>query len=154
RLPPPAPGELISYGTDPLEFGELRLPDGRGPYPIAIVVHGGFWRAAYNLDHISHLCVALNQAGGAAWRLEDRRIGDAGGGWPGTLDDVASGADHLNAIAQKYSLDLNRVVAVGHSAGGQLALWLGGRHETAIKLRGIVSLAGVADLRRAFDLKL
>jgi len=155
RLPPPPAGERVPYGQDSLQFGELRLPEGSGPHPVAIIIHGGFWRAAYNLDHISHLCVALNQAGVATWSLEYRRIGDTGGAWPGTFDDVAAGADYLKTVAGKHALDLNRVVAVGHSAGGQLALWLGSRNVAeAIKLRGIVSLAGVADLRRAFDLKL
>jgi acetyl esterase/lipase len=155
RLAAPPPGERMAYGRNPLQFAELRLPEGAGPHPVAVVIHGGFWRSAYNLDHISHLCVALNQAGLATWSLEYRRIGDAGGAWPGTFDDVAAGADYLKTAAAKHPLDLTRVVAVGHSAGGQLALWLGSRNVgDAIKLRGIVSLAGVADLRRAFDLKL
>src|SRR5262249_45155026 len=117
-----------------------------------IVIHGGFWRAAYNLDHISHLCVALNKAGMATWSLEYRRLGNPGGGWPGTFDDVLAGTKYLSTIAPKYHLDLNRVVLIGHSAGGQLALWLGSHKD--VKLRGVVSLAGVVDLRRAFELKL
>src|SRR5215470_5496557 len=91
QLPPQPPGERIAYGSDPLQFGELRLPEGDGPFPVVIVIHGGFWRAAYNLDHISHLCVALNKEGLATWSLEYRRIGNPGGGWSGTLDDVLAG---------------------------------------------------------------
>jgi len=153
QLPMPTGGERIPYGSDPLQFGELRLPEGNGPFPVAIVIHGGFWRAAYNLDHISHLCVDLNKAGVATWSLEYRRIGNAGGGWPGTFDDVAAGVNHLRAIAAKHKLDIERVVIMGHSAGGHLALWMGAQKNT-IPLRGIVSLAGVADLQKAFDLKL
>ena len=164
QLPPPPPGERIPYGSDPLQFGELRVPEGPGPHPVVIVVHGGFWRAAYNLDHISHLCVALNKAGLATWSLEYRRIGNEGGGWPGTFQDVAAGTDHLRNIAAKYRLDLNRVVAVGHSAGGHLVLWLGARKKlpessalftrNPLPLRGIVSLAGVSDLKHGYELKL
>src|SRR5262245_6567914 len=152
RLAPEPPALRIAYSDDPLQFGELRLPAGDGPHPLVIVIHGGFWRAAYNLDHISHLCVALNKAGMATWSLEYRRLGNPGGGWPGTFDDVVAGAKHLSTIAPKYRLDLNRVVVIGHSAGGQLALWLGSHKD--VKLRGVVSLAGVVDLRRAFELKL
>ena len=164
RIPPPPPGERIAYGSDPLQFGDLRLPDGKGPHPVAIVIHGGFWRAAYDLEHIGHVCAALQQAGIATWSLEYRRVGNPGGGWPGTFQDVALGADDVRKIAAKYNLDLNRVVAVGHSAGGHLALWLGTRKglpkdsllysPDPLSLHGIVSLAGVADLRRAWELKL
>jgi len=153
QLPAPAPGERIAYGSDPFQFGELRLPDGEGPHPVAIVIHGGFWRAAYNLDHIAHLCVALNKAGVATWSLEYRRIGNPGGGYPGTLEDIAAGAAYLQTVAKKYHLALNRVVVIGHSAGGQLALWLAAQ-PLSFRVRGVVSLAGVADLRRAYELKL
>jgi acetyl esterase/lipase len=103
------------------------------------------------------LAAALTAEGYATWSLEYRRLGDEGGGWPGTLDDVARGADHLHGIAAAYSLDLERAVAVGHSAGGQLALWLAARPslpegsalrgKDPLRLRGVVSLAGVTDLR-------
>jgi acetyl esterase/lipase len=128
------------------------------------VVHGGYWRARYSLEHIGHLCAALVAAGVATWSLEYRRLGNHGGGWPGTFQDVAQGADHLRALGGTYPLDLARVVAVGHSAGGHLAAWLGGRHRIApesplhspqpLVLRGIVPLAGVLDLWRAWELRL
>jgi dipeptidyl aminopeptidase/acylaminoacyl peptidase len=150
QLPIPVPGKRIPYGVDSLQFGELRLPAGFALNPVVIVIHGGFWRAAYNLDHIGHLCMALNHAGVATWSLEYRRLGNTGGGWPGTFDDIAAGANHLESIAEEHHLDLNRIIALGHSAGGQLALWLAARY----RLNGVVSLAGVADLRRAHELKL
>ncbi len=151
-LPPPAAGARIPYGSAPQQFGDLHMPKGHGPFPVAIVIHGGFWRAAYNLDHIRHLSAELAHAGVAAWSLEYRRIGDPGGGWPGTCEDVLRGAEYLEEVAKRYPLDLHKVVAVGHSAGGHLALWLAAQHK--VPLRGVVSLAGVADLRRAWELGL
>jgi acetyl esterase/lipase len=145
-------GVLIAYGGDPFQFGELYLPEGNGPHPVAIVIHGGYWRARYDLHHIGHFCVALKNAGIAAWSLEYRRLGNAGGGFPGTLDDVRAGAAHLGRIAKERGLDLRRVVATGHSAGGQLVLWLAKQGSTP--LRGVVPLAPVADLKRAWELKL
>jgi len=159
RLPRPAPDHAIAYGPDPRQLGELRLPRRAGPHPVVILVHGGCWQAAWGLDHVRALAHALTGEGYATWSLEYRRVGDAGGGWPGTLEDVARGADHLRSLAGEHSLDLARVVAVGHSAGGQLALWLAARprlpqdssQRTAapLPLAGVVSLAGITDLRAA-----
>jgi acetyl esterase/lipase len=143
--------DCISYGTDPLQFGELRCPALSKPHPVAIVIHGGFWRAKYDLEYIRPVCESFVKAGIATWNLEYRRLGNPGGGWPGTLDDVATGAAFLNSTASSFNLDLNRVVAIGHSAGGHLALWLAARLKM---LRAVISLAGVADLRRAWELKL
>ncbi len=151
-LPAPKADERIHYGSDPLQFGDLRMPTGKGPHPVVIFIHGGFWKAAYNLEHAGHLCAALTKAGAVTWSLEYRRIGNPGGGWPGTFNDVKAGAAHVAALAAQYKLDRNRVVAAGHSAGGQLALWLGAQKGSG--LRGIVSLAGVSDLKRAWDLHL
>ncbi len=142
------PPVRISYGQDTLQFGDLRLPAGDGPHPVVMVIHGGFWRPAYTLDQMGELCTALAAAGLATWNLEYRGIGCAGGGWPGTFDDVVKAADHLGEVALEYPLDRTNVVIVGFSAGGQLALLLGSR----IPVRGVVSLAGVVDLRRAWEL--
>jgi acetyl esterase/lipase len=151
-IAPPPPGRRIAYGSGEFQFAELRLPAGNGPHPVAIVIHGGYWRAQYDLAHIGHLCTALAREGVAAWSLEYRRLGNPGGGWPGTFDDVRAGAEHLLKIAGEYHLDRTRVLATGHSAGGQLALWLA--KQRAIALRGVVPLAPVADLRRAWELRL
>ena len=105
-------------------MAELRLPKGPGPHPVVVVVHGGCWQAPWGFDHVRSLAAALTAEGYATWSLEYRRLGDPGGGWPGTLEDVARGADHLREVARAHPLDLDRVVALGHSAGGQLALWL------------------------------
>lgn len=147
----PKADERIAYGRDPLHFGDLRVPAGIGPFPWVINIHGGFWKAAYDLEHNGHLCEALRQKGIATWSIEYRRIGNPGGGWPGTLDDVKAAADFGRSLAGKYKLDPKRVIAMGHSAGGHLALYLGAELSW---LRGVISLAGVADLRRALELKL
>lgn len=156
---PPA-GERIAYGEAPQQFGELRLPEaarwGQGPHPVAVLVHGGCWLADYDYRYFNHLAAALTEQGVATWTLEFRRLGDAGGGWPGTLRDVAQATDHLRELANTQPLDVSRVVSVGHSAGGQLALWLGARHKLAVEselytpqplpLRGVVALAAITDL--------
>ena len=163
-MPAPPADVRLRYGPDPLQFGDLRLPRGAGPHPLAIVVHGGFWRAKYNLEHAGHLCAALTRAGIATWNLEYRRLGNPGGGWPGTFQDVAAGADHVRQFAAKYQLDLKNVLSLGHSAGWHLAVWLAARHRippadplaspNPIALHGAVSLAGVLDLRRAWKMRL
>jgi len=152
RRPPPKADARIPYGKDPLQFGDLRLPAGPGPHRTVIVIHGGYWRAAFNLDHIAHMCAALTKAGVATWSLEYRRIGNPGGGWPGTLDDVLHGAEHVTKLVPRYNLDLTRLLATGHSAGGQLVLWLAA--QRAVDLRGVIPLAAVTDLRRAWALQL
>ena len=152
QLRPPKADARISYGKDPLQFADLRVPAGPGPHPVVIFIHGGFWSNAYNLEHAGHACAALTGAGAATWSIEYRRVGDAGGGWPGTLDDVLHGAERVLRLAPRYRLDVQRLVAAGHSAGGQLALWLAA--QRAVDLRGVVPLAGVLDLRRAWALRL
>src|SRR5215510_6678301 len=153
------PDHRISYGSNEFQFAELRLPKHAGPHPVAIVIHGGCWLSEYGLSYMGHLSQALAEAGVATWNIEYRRIGNQGGGWPGTFEDVARAADHLRKIAKQYQLDLDRVIAVGHSAGGHLALWLAARKmlpkdspvysSDPLPLRGVVSLAGVTDLRRS-----
>jgi acetyl esterase/lipase len=156
ELPRPAADVTLAYGPEPLQFGELRLPPGTGPHPVAVVLHGGCWLAEYDLGYMSALAAELTAAGVATWSVEYRRIGDIGGGWPGTFSDVAAATDHLVRLADRHPLDLTRVVAVGHSAGGHLALWLAARHrlppddplrgETPLPLVGVVALAGIPDL--------
>jgi acetyl esterase/lipase len=125
----PEPDHRIAYGDDPLQYGELRLPEGKGPHPVAILIHGGCWLSEYDIAHLRKLAAALTGTGVATWAIEYRRVGNAGGGWPGTFLDVAAGADHLKVLAKSYPLDLDRILAIGHSAGGHLALWLAARSK-------------------------
>lgn len=151
RQPPPADRRL-AYGSDSNQFIDLRLPAGKTkPHPLAINIHGGFWRAKYNLSHAGHLCAALTAKGLATANLEYRRVGNDGGAWPGTFEDVRSAYQFLIQNAQKHNLDAHRVVVIGHSAGGQLALCLTA-HEPHVT--AVISLAGVVDLQRAYQLHL
>jgi len=159
RLPARPADARISYGTaDRLQFGDFRLPTGPGPFALAVVIHGGCWTSRFaTLQNTSALADALRDAGMATWNIEYRRLDDEGGGWPGTFADVALAADYVPVLAKRYPLDLTRVVAVGHSAGAHLALWLAGRHrlpagnvlrgESPLRLRGVVALAGPGDLK-------
>ncbi|HET8631375.1 MAG TPA: alpha/beta hydrolase [Thermomicrobiales bacterium] len=156
-----------AYGPAPAQFGDLRLPAGARSSPVAILVHGGYWRARYGLDLMDGLGDDLARRGVASWNIEYRRVGEAGGGWPGTFRDVARAADTLRDLAARHPLDLARIAAVGHSAGGHLALWLAARPRLDPAARrllapnspdppiaGVVSLAGVNDLALAWRLGL
>jgi acetyl esterase/lipase len=150
RTPPKADARL-AYGSDENQFIDLRLPKAKGPHPLAISVHGGYWRAKYDLGYMGHLCAALAAKGIATANLEYRRVGDPGGGWPGTFADLRSAYQFLLQNAHQYEFDVRRVMLIGHSAGGQLGLCLAA-HEKGAK--AVVSLAGVVDLQQAYTLHL
>jgi len=144
-LPAASKGERIAYGPAKKQFGDLRLPAGRGPHPVVVLLHGGCWQAEYDLEYFAHLADVLAREGIATWSLEYRGLGDDGGGWPGTFDDVAAGTAYLRVLAKTHPLDLDRVVLAGHSAGGQLALYLAAKRP--VNVRGVVGLAAIVDLR-------
>jgi len=165
--------EHHAYGLARAQFGELFRPPGqREPAPVAVVIHGGFWRARFGRKLMRALCEDLARRGWAAWNLEYRRLGD-GGGWPNTFEDVACGIDHLREIApagaghpvdgEPGPLDLSRVVAIGHSAGGHLAVWAATRPDLPegvpgasprVRVTAAVAQAGVVDLRLAWQWRL
>jgi acetyl esterase/lipase len=174
---PTAPTELVkravpdaakhAYGEHPLQHGELRVPDGRGPHPVAVLVHGGCWSAkipglpenVVALELLRPFAEALREQGIAAWSIEYRRLGDAGAGWPNTFLDVGKGVDHLAKLAPANRLDLKRVIVMGHSSGGQLAMWVAARGklpksselyvEKPLRVFGVVSLDGPPELAAA-----
>jgi acetyl esterase/lipase len=150
--------ERHSYGSYRSHYGELHVPDGDGPFPVAVLIHGGFWKTQYGRRLMRPLADDLASRGWAAWNLEYRRIGHlGGGGWPATFDDVAAGIDHVAELTH-VPLDLGRVVAIGHSAGGHLAAWAatwdGLDAVPRVSLSAAVSQAGVLDLERAWELQL
>jgi acetyl esterase/lipase len=141
------------YGSHFHQFADLLHPSDGGPFPVAVVVHGGYWREQHTLELTDDLARDLSRRGWAAWNVEFRRVGEvSGGGYPTTLEDVAAAIDFLAGL--DAPLDLERVVAIGHSAGGQLALWAAARRDAAVRLAGVVSQAGVHDLREADRLEL
>jgi acetyl esterase/lipase len=144
--PPPAADARLAYGREPKQFGDLRLPAVDRLWPLAVVVHGGAWEATYNLIHTGHLCVELAKVGIATWNVEYRSRGDVGGMWPGAGDDVAAAIEFVDELAERYPLDRERVVLVGHSAGGHLVLW--GAKGAGLP---VVALAAVSDLRESAE---
>jgi dipeptidyl aminopeptidase/acylaminoacyl peptidase len=133
------------YGNHRSQFGELTLPDMAGPSAVATLIHGGCWRQRYGLRQMDALVGDLAGRGWAVWNLEYRRLGvRGGGGWPATLEDVAAGIDHLASLEAR--LDLDRVCTIGHSAGGQLALWAGSRDVPGVRVTDAVGQSALADL--------
>jgi len=149
------PPERHRYGGLPSQVCDLHRPRGRGPHPVAVVLHGGYWQPPYTKLIMRPLCHDLARRGYAAWNVEYRRLGRDDGGWPMTFDDVATAIDLL---ADLDGLDLARVTLVGHSAGGQLALWAADRAALPTDAPGaaplvvatrVLALAAVCDLPHA-----
>jgi len=146
--------EQRAYGTDPLQVGELTLPLLGKPTPLVILIHGGYWRTGFTRAELADLAQDLARVGYASWNLDYRRVGDPGGGWNGTLLDIAMGIDKLAEITAEKHLDLDHVAFMGHSAGAQLALWAAARSKAGgdvlgapkVLPKGVVSLSGVLDL--------
>ena len=165
----PSPSTTISYGSNPLQVVDLWLPEGDGPHPTVIMVHGGCWQTEIaDRTIMNWIADDLTRQGVAVWNIDYRGVDRPGGGYPGTFQDVAAAADALRAHAARYKLDLTRLVATGHSAGGHLALWLAARRGAAARAAGpliprgspllggnpipihaVVSLGGLPDLEEA-----
>ncbi len=148
----------LRYGSAPSQAIDVFLPAGSGPYPVAVLVHGGCWSAhTAGREQLRHLGAELARHGIAVWSIGYRRADEQGGGYPGTFLDVGDAIDRLRSEALKYNLDMERTVLVGHSAGGHLALWAAARdklpagsqlHRPAPFVpRAVISLAGIGDLK-------
>ena len=162
---PPLADKRLHYGGGDSQFGDLWLPRNavEKTHPVVAFFHGGWWQSEYDLAYAGHLCNAIRDDGFAVWSIEYRRVGDTGGGWPYTFQDAAAGFDYLVELEREFPLDLKRVVAMGHSAGGHLAFWIAGRHHIQdsspirnplprVSLHGLIGLAAVVDLRLTVDL--
>ncbi len=177
-LSKPQPGfdERVAYGTGASQFIQVRLPradparaeatrpaagtsDSWKPasnksgllHAAVINIHGGYWRAKYDLEHAGHACEALRRAGVATFNVEYRRVGNAGGGWPGTFEDIRAAYRAVVQQAARFRVDADRIAVMGHSAGAQLAMALAAHEE---RVRRVISLAGILDLRKACALHL
>lgn len=149
------------YGEDKNQFGELWLPDQEGPSPVVLVIHGGCWRSQYDYTLMDSMAYDLSMRGYAVWNIEYRRTEDNGGGWPGTFLDVGAALNHLKQLKSDYPIDLDNLLITGHSAGGHLALWLATAESLAstsdiyisdlLKIKGVVSLAGITDLNTYYS---
>ncbi len=159
----PAPTARLAYGSAPSQYAELFRPAGAGPFPVVVLVHGGCWTVEFGgIGQMRNLAGALAAQGIAVWNVEYRRVDEAGGGYPGTYQDMNAALDLLGREAGRHQLDLGRIVAVGHSAGGQLVQWIAGRariapssplfHPRPLPVRQIISLGGLADLRNEREL--
>jgi acetyl esterase/lipase len=149
----------LRYGSDAAQQGDLYLP-AAAQAPVVCLLHGGFWRMPYGRDEFAAVAADLVARGYAVWNIEYRRVGAPGGGWPGTLHDAAAALEHLAALVDEgVALDLDRVVVAGHSAGGQLALWLGAQlrapmFDTLRRVRpvAVAAMAAVSNLAQAHAL--
>src|SRR3546814_839286 len=126
--PQPKEDATIHYGDDPYQVVDLWLPEGKGPHPTVLMVHGGCWTTEVaDRTIMNWIADDLRKRGIAVWNIDYRGVDRPGGGYPGTFLDAAAAADALAANASRYNLDTSPLVATGHSAGGHLALWLAGR---------------------------
>jgi acetyl esterase/lipase len=171
KLPVPAADQTLHYGADPLQFGELRLPKSKKPTPIVLLVHGGCWADHFehydpritSYDLLKPLAAALTNSGATTWNIEYRRSGSPNGTWAATYLDIAAATDYLRKLAPANNLDLSRIIVVGHSSGGQLALWLAARSKlpkssqihtgNPLPLKQIIDLDGPPDLAAAQPLE-
>jgi acetyl esterase/lipase len=142
------------YGPDPSQYGDLHLPAGYRRPGTVVLIHGGWWGPEYGSDNLAAAAADLAGRGWVVWNIEYRRLG-LGGGYPPTLEDAAIAIDYLATLED---VDTERVVAIGHSAGGHLAVWAAGRSKLGsgapgagpvVEIAGSISLAGVVDLGAA-----
>jgi acetyl esterase/lipase len=166
-LPVTKPTLVERYGAEHLQFGELRLPNGPGPFPVAVIIHGGCWTKGFaTLRNTAPIASALANKGLATWNIEYRQVGDIGGGWPGSFSDWGAAVDHLRRLSERFPLDLKRISVVGHSAGAHAALWIAARERLTAKdelgvanplgVESVFAIDGPADLEAfvGFDAKI
>ena len=151
------PQAVHAYGELEQQVIDIWLPEGEGPHPVVLMVHGGCWQKAIaNRTLMNYMAEALRQRGLAVWNIEYRGVDEAGGGYPGTFQDVSAAADALIASGADYNLDTSRIVGLGHSAGGHLVTWLAARENVPdgsvlaggepLPMRAVINSGGLADL--------
>ncbi len=156
--PKPQPTRTIAYGADPNQIADLWLPSGKGPFPVVVMIHGGCWQASItNHSYMNYAAEDLRQRGVAVWNIEYRAVDQPGGGYPGTFRDVGAAIDLLALEAPHDRITVKRVVVLGHSAGGHLALWAAARYKLPDSsplhwaapqpMAGVVDIAGIPNLQ-------
>lgn len=168
RLPSMPATKRFYYGKEKMQFADLRLPTGSGPFPVVILIHGGCWlskadQLSINLKLMSPLATSLTKEGIATWNVEYRSVDQQGGGWPGTYEDVSNAIHYLPLIAYRYHLNLKKIIVLGHSTGGQLALWSVAQAKLPkssilyskenLSFSGVISLAGPGSLTAFYPLQ-
>lgn len=157
------PFAKFPYGDAPSQYAELYLPAAKGPHPVVVLVHGGCWTVKFGgITQMRNVANALAAEGIAVWNVEYRRVDEAGGGYPGSYQDMTLALNKLAEVAAAHQLDTRKLAAVGHSAGGQLVQWMAGRARLPegspanlprqLEVRNVVSLGGLADLRNEAEL--
>lgn len=155
--PQPTPSVEVKWGEGETDIADIWLPEGQGPHPVVVMVHGGCWQKSIaDRTLMNPMADALRNQGWAVWNIEYRGVDEPGGGYPGTYLDVGAAADELIERADAWNLDLGRVTGIGHSAGGHLVLWLAARSRlpdssplsvsNPLRFRGVVVSGGLADL--------
>jgi pimeloyl-ACP methyl ester carboxylesterase len=150
------------YGANDQQFGHLYKAKDPKVVPVVIVIHGGYWKDNHNLDSYATSAIVdyLQTLNVAIWNLEYRRMNSLGENskapWPASYNDVADGIDHLDKIKDKEGLDLNRILLIGHSAGGNLAAWAASRHsispdselyhQNPLPIKSIISISAILNL--------
>ena len=156
--PKPQPTRTVAYGADPNQVADLWLPSGKGPFPAVVMIHGGCWQASItNRQYMNYAAEDLRRRGIAVWNIEYRAVDQPGGGYPGTFKDVGAAIDRLSIEAPHADISMKRVVVLGHSAGGHLALWAAARYKlpdsSALHwaapqpIAGVVDIAGIPNLK-------
>ncbi len=153
----PSPSQSLTFGDGETDIVDVWLPEGAGPHPVVLMVHGGCWQKEIaDRTLMNYAAEALRKDGLAVWNIEYRGVDEVGGGYPGTFSDVSRAADALIMQGPDLNLDTSRVAAFGHSAGGHLALWLAARptlpsdhllyRQSPLMLSGVVNSGGLPDL--------
>lgn len=140
-----------NYGPHVFQFGDLRLPEGLGPHPLLVIIHGGCWTTRFGLHLMDGMAGRLTGLGYATWNIEFRRVGQVGSSWPDLFEDVMDALLYVDDLANWHNLDKKRVILIGHSSGGHLALWLASKMHSgwpgsSVKVTGVVGLAPIVDL--------
>ena len=147
------PNASYRYGETAQQYAELWLPKTPSPpggYPVVVLVHGGCWLNSFDVGHLGAANTALAEAGFAVWATEYRRVGDAGGGWPGSLEDIHQSLETMVELSKKSvaPLDLQQVALAGHSAGGHLALLVSANPPAEINVKSTIGLAAITDIEK------